>query len=109
MSSSRAACRRDGRDVLLSVWVRPGADREGPGPPREAPNRHGGPSQTAVTWHVRAPAIDGRANAALCRSVAGTLRVAPSTVAVVRGAAGRSKVLRIQGCDVDVVAAALDG
>ncbi|MFC3125340.1 DUF167 domain-containing protein [Pseudoroseomonas globiformis] len=40
---------------------------------------------------------DGRANKAICTLLAGLLHVAPSAIAVVRGAASREKTLRIGG------------
>ena len=48
---------------------------------------------------VSAPPVDGRANAALERAVAGALGVAPSRVSLVRGARGRDKTRRVEGLD----------
>jgi hypothetical protein len=48
---------------------------------------------------VSAPPVDGRANAALERAVAGALGVARSRVSLVRGARGRDKTLRVEGLD----------
>lgn len=48
---------------------------------------------------VTAPPVDGRANEALERAVARALRVAPSRVALVRGARSRDKTLLIDGLD----------
>jgi uncharacterized protein (TIGR00251 family) len=48
---------------------------------------------------VRAPPVDGKANAALCRLVAKALGVAPSRVSVVRGQTSRDKVVRVDGLD----------
>jgi hypothetical protein len=44
---------------------------------------------------VREAAVDGRANAAICRAVARWLRVPPSAVEIVSGAAVRLKRLEI--------------
>ncbi|MGH2373740.1 MAG: DUF167 domain-containing protein [bacterium] len=44
---------------------------------------------------VRAPAREGRANAEVVKAVAKFLNVAPSRVRIVRGLAGRHKVLEI--------------
>jgi uncharacterized protein YggU (UPF0235/DUF167 family) len=46
---------------------------------------------------VTAPPVDGKANAALCALVAKRAGVAPSRVQVVRGAASRDKVVRVEG------------
>jgi uncharacterized protein (TIGR00251 family) len=52
-----------------------------------------------LTVRVTAPPVDGRANAALERAVAKAVGLAPSRVALVRGARSRDKVLRIDGLD----------
>jgi uncharacterized protein YggU (UPF0235/DUF167 family) len=96
MNTATAACRADGDDVLLAVRVRPGARRDGPGAVRTVPAPHGGPDRVVVSWSVRAPASGGRANAALCRSVASAVGVAPSAVSVVSGTSARTKVVRIR-------------
>jgi uncharacterized protein (TIGR00251 family) len=48
---------------------------------------------------VSAPPIDGRANRALCRLIAGRLGVAPSRVTLVRGERSREKLVRVAGMD----------
>jgi len=48
---------------------------------------------------VTAPPVDGRANDALCRLIAGRAGVAPSRVTLVRGAKGREKLLSVEGLD----------
>lgn len=48
---------------------------------------------------VSAPPVDGRANDALCRLVAGALDVPPSRVSVVRGQTAREKLIRVDGLD----------
>ena len=58
-------------------------------------------------WRVAAPAVDGRANAALCRAVAGVVGVAVGYVTVERGESSRAKVLRIRDRTPEVVAAAV--
>jgi uncharacterized protein (TIGR00251 family) len=52
-----------------------------------------------VLVRVTAPPVDGRANEAVCRTVARALRIAPGRVAVVRGHAAREKTLEIEGVD----------
>jgi uncharacterized protein len=66
--------------------------------------------QTDDGWivaRVTAPAQEGRANKALCRLVAKQLRIAPSKVAIVRGARSREKLIRVDGMDQAAVNAAL--
>jgi uncharacterized protein YggU (UPF0235/DUF167 family) len=91
------ACRVDGPDVLLTVRAQPGARQPGPVGTRVVPSSHGGPARAAVVWRIAAPAVAGRANAALCRAVATAVGVAPAAVAVDRGGSARTKVLRIRG------------
>ena len=52
---------------------------------------------------VTAPPVEGAANAAVVALVARALRVAPSTVRVVRGERGRDKRVRVAGLtDADI-------
>jgi uncharacterized protein (TIGR00251 family) len=60
-----------------------------------------------VVVRVAAPALDGRANRALCRLVARRLGVRTSAVTIVRGEHSRDKVLLVQGLDQPEVDAAL--
>jgi uncharacterized protein YggU (UPF0235/DUF167 family) len=46
---------------------------------------------------VTAPPVDGRANDALCALIAKRAGVARGRVTIVRGAAAREKVLRVEG------------
>jgi uncharacterized protein (TIGR00251 family) len=56
---------------------------------------------------VTAPALEGRANRAVCRVVAERLGVAPSQVTIVRGERSRDKLLDVRGIDQEVADAAL--
>jgi uncharacterized protein (TIGR00251 family) len=56
--------------------------------------RHG-----ALVVKVSAPPVDGKANRALCTLIAKTVGVPSSAVSVVRGAAVREKILRVEGLD----------
>lgn len=79
--------------VLLQVRLTPRAARE------QVTLRDDG----SLAVRVSAPPVDGRANAALERAVAGALGIAPSRVSLVRGARGRDKTLRVDGLtDADV-------
>jgi len=50
---------------------------------------------------VAAPPVEGEANAAVVALVARALRIAPSTVRVVRGKRGRDKLVRLTGLGDD--------
>jgi uncharacterized protein (TIGR00251 family) len=56
---------------------------------------------------VTAPALDGRANRAVCRLLAKRLGVATSRVTIVRGERSRDKVLEVEGTDQKAVDAEL--
>ena len=75
---------------MLAVHVQPGARRS------EVAGLHGG----RLKIRIAAPALDGRANAALVAFVAGELRIPKARVAVVKGARAREKLLAVGGdCD----------
>src|SRR5439155_23373712 len=57
---------------------------------------------------VSAPALQERANQALCRLIAAHLRVRRSRVSVVRGERSRDKLVRVQGIDPAELEAMLD-
>jgi uncharacterized protein len=54
-----------------------------------------------------APALDGRANRAVCRLLAKRLRIAPSTVTIVRGHRSRDKLIEVEGVEQAALDAAL--
>ena len=60
-----------------------------------------------VVVRVTAPALEGRANRAVCRVVAERLGVSPGQVAIVRGERHRDKVLEVRGVEQQTVNAAL--
>ena len=68
--------------------VRPGASRTKVG------GSYGEPASLVVA--VQAPAVDGRANEAVCAAIADSLGVAKSSVNIVRGHTGRTKVVSVQ-------------
>lgn len=72
--------------MRLSVIVTPRARRE------RVERLDGATLRVAVT----APPHEGQANAAVIRAVARFLDVAPSRVRVLRGAAGRRKILDVE-------------
>ncbi len=71
----------------LSVHAQPGASRD---EVRE---------WTGEAWRVRvrAPALDGRANEALCEVLAAALGLRANALEVAHGAKGRRKLIRVRG------------
>lgn len=65
--------------------------------PRAARDELAGWQGAALRVRLRAPPLDGRANAALRQFLAEALGVPVSSIAVLSGAAGRRKRLRIHG------------
>lgn len=95
MSGSFATDVADG--CTVAVRVHPGARKNG------VTGIHAGEIKVALT----APPVDGKANEALIAFFAETLRLPRSRVALIAGAASRSKTLRITGKSAAEVAAAL--
>lgn len=60
-----------------------------------------------IKVHVKAPPVDGEANAAVVRTLAKALGVSRSSVELVRGATGKRKTLRVHGTDPASVRTAL--
>ncbi|CAN5852747.1 hypothetical protein BH24CHL6_BH24CHL6_16510 [soil metagenome] len=58
---------------------------------------------------VRAPALDGTANEALLRLLAGELRLPRSALTIERGATARVKLIRLEGLAADVLTARWPG
>ena len=67
--------------------------------PRARSTELAGERDGALLARVTAPPVDGRANDALCRLIAKRGGVAAGRVSVVRGAASREKVVRVEGID----------
>jgi uncharacterized protein (TIGR00251 family) len=65
--------------------------------PRAGRDEIAGAREGSLLVRVTAPPVDGRANEAACKLIAKRLGVAPSLVAVVRGAAARDKVVEVSG------------
>ena len=75
--------------------------------PRAARDEIVGVRDGTLVVRLTAPPVEGRANQALCRLLARRLGVAPSRVAVVRGAKGRDKMVAVEGMTGAEVARAL--
>ena len=85
--------RETGAVLSLSVHVQPGAKR----------SEFAGVHRDAIKVRLAAPAIDGRANAALVEFVAQQLGLAKSAVVLKRGQKSRCKVLALSGVSADAV------
>jgi uncharacterized protein (TIGR00251 family) len=66
---------------------------------RAARDEIAGEREGAVLVRVTAPPADGKANAAVCKTVARAVGVAPTRVRVVRGESARTKTLEIDDVD----------
>jgi hypothetical protein len=67
----------------------------------------GGARGGALLVRVAAPPLEGAANEALLRLLGRELGVAPSAIRILRGAAGREKVLSVRGLTAEAVRARL--
>jgi uncharacterized protein (TIGR00251 family) len=76
-----------GESALLSIRVQPRAKRD------EVVGERAG----AIVIRLKAPPVDGKANAALIEFIAKAAGVPRSRVEIVRGAAAREKTVRVSG------------
>ena len=82
------------RETIIAVRAQPGARR----------TEIVGIRDGVLVARVGAPALQGRANEALCRLLARSLGVRRSQVSVVRGEGSRDKLVRVEGvgrADID--------
>ena len=84
-----------------AIRVKPGASRTRVG------GAYGDPPALIVA--VTEPAVDGRANEAAVRALADALDVPRSTLEIVSGHTARTKVVRIEGSEIDARWTALLG
>lgn len=92
MSRSADAFRVDGQDLVLHLYVTPGARWSGFDGLIEGPQ-----GRTLLRLKVRAKAKEGEANEAVIKALAELLRRPRSTIALESGRASRVKTLRIAG------------
>jgi hypothetical protein len=81
------AGRRDGMDLVIELRVRPRAQR----------SEFGGVHGERVRVRLKAPPVDGRANAALAEFLAEAFSVPRAQVVIESGQASRDKRVRIIG------------
>ena len=67
--------------------------------PRARGSEIAGERDGVLLVRVRAPPVDSRANAELCRLIAKRSGVGVRSVAVVHGAGARKKLVRVEGID----------
>jgi uncharacterized protein (TIGR00251 family) len=77
--------------------------------PRAKRTEVAGERAGAIVIRVSAPPVDGKANEAVRRLIAERLGVPVRAVGIVRGEAGRDKVVRVEGVDAETARAALLG
>ena len=75
--------------------------------PRASADAVIGEREGVIAIRLKAPPVDGQANAALLRFLARRLGVAPAAVELVRGATGRQKWIRVAGLSAEAVRTAL--
>ncbi|HOD70332.1 MAG: hypothetical protein BWZ01_02667 [Deltaproteobacteria bacterium ADurb.BinA179] len=82
------------------MWIRP----EGDGTllvcrihPNARKDSIDGPRQDALSIHLNAPAVEGKANKALVQLLAKKMRIAKSKIAIRTGEKGKTKVLAVSG------------
>ncbi|MEU6646138.1 DUF167 domain-containing protein [Saccharomonospora sp. NPDC046836] len=75
--------------MRFAVRVKPGAKRDAVG------GRWDGALGAALVVSVRAPAVEGKANEAVCRVLAGALAVRARDLVVVRGQRSRDKLIEL--------------
>ena len=77
--------------------------------PRASADAVIGEREGVIAIRLKAPPVDGQANAALLRFLARRLGVPTSAVELVRGATGRQKWIRVAGLSAEAVRSALLG
>ena len=77
--------------------------------PRSGSDRIDGVVEGELRVHVTAPAVEGAANNALVRLLAGELGVAKRDVRIVAGATSRRKLVVVDGMERDAVIARWPG
>jgi uncharacterized protein (TIGR00251 family) len=65
--------------------------------PNARANKIMGEHGAAIKIKLRAPALEGKANAALCRFLAEELKIPERSIVLERGQKSREKLIRIEG------------
>ena len=88
----------DNGGITLTLHIQPGAKKT------EFAGLHG----DALKIRLAAPPVDGKANEALLKFVADTLKLPKSAVNLKSGQSSRRKVLEVQGASAEAVARLID-
>lgn len=83
--------------LTIAVRVRPGARRTAVGGRWDGPGDRRSNQSTALVVAVSAPAVDGKANAAVCAAIAAAIGVRPRDVRIISGLRSRNKVVEVDG------------
>ena len=75
------------KELILKVYLQPKSSR----------NEIVGPHRDGIKIRVTAPPVEGKANDALIRFLAGKLGIPPSKIEIIKGHHSREKMLRISG------------
>ena len=98
MKLEATAFKRDGDGTVVKLRIQPGAKR----------SAVCGMYGDALKVAIKAPPVDGRANAALREFLAEKLEIPQSAVTLLSGQSGRDKRMRIAGKAPEQVMAALE-
>ncbi len=77
--------------------------------PNAKQNQVMGEHGSAIKIKLRAPALEGKANAALCRFLAEALKISECRIVLERGHKSREKLIRIEGLSEEEVRCRLFG
>ncbi len=92
-------CRCDAAgNILLKLRVHPGAKRSG----------INGQFGDALKIDLQTPPVDGKANAALIKFLAGKLALPKAAISLKSGECSRDKVVQISGMDIEEFISLLD-
>jgi len=83
--------------LIISIHLQPGASRD----------EIKGIKQNSLAIKLCAPAIEGRANEALVRFIAGKLKAPPSSIKIIQGLKSKKKVLAVPDISVEYALRAL--
>lgn len=86
VATPRPWYRWDGPDLVLQLHVQPRASRDG----------FAGVTPQGLKLRLTAPPVDGDANAALIKLLAGEFGVPKADISLERGATGRHKLVRVR-------------
>jgi uncharacterized protein (TIGR00251 family) len=70
--------------------------------------RYGTADPPVLIVRVNAPAVDGRANAAVIAAMADAFAVKPREIELVAGGSNRNKIIEVPGADAATLAALLE-